>query len=282
MQIGNVLLHPNHRTFSDFKYSHFPPTFPITTRLRQYLPTLNIEPVIMLTSTSMSLLFAILPLFIYYARCVELFKHTHGNETEQYCVQISNSNQSNNATQSDEDVLQVGWGLNNEWMLPLIQMDVASLTMWRHLAHNIPSIVSSLLLGAWADAGQAGRKLPLLVAFIGPNISHILVVVCTIIYYDVSIFTLILVADVIAGLTGGGMANMVMQMAMLTDSARKKVVYPGMSTRGRRLFAGRQRGIVPCVHRIVTGGRRRPSGSSAVSHFNNISQTSVLHVCGSV
>ncbi|CAM6006301.1 unnamed protein product [Sphagnum balticum] len=161
-------------------------------------------------------------------------------------------------------------------MLPLIQMDVASLTMWRHLAHNIPSIVSSLLLGAWADAGQAGRKLPLLVAFIGPNINHILVVVCTIIYYDVSIFTLILVADVIAGLTGGGMANMVMQMAMLTDSAREKVVHPEMSSKGRRLFAGRQRGIVPCVHRIVTGSRRWPSGSSAVSYFNNISQTSVL------
>jgi MFS family permease len=69
----------------------------------------------------------------------------------------------------------------------------------------------------------AGRKLPLMLAFFGPCFLNVTLLICTLIYDKTSIYALVIVGDIIAGVTGGGMTEMAMQMSMITDSAREKV-----------------------------------------------------------
>jgi hypothetical protein len=109
---------------------------------------------------------------------------------------------------------------------------------------SVPGIITSILLGAWSDGAGgrcqcvfkkinkiifimqksfAGRKLPLMVAFFGPCFMNVVLLVCTVIYDKTSIFTLVIIGDIIAGVTGGGMTEIVMQMSMVTDAARAKV-----------------------------------------------------------
>ncbi len=62
-----------------------------------------------------------------------------------------------------------------------------------------------------------------MLAFFGPCFLNVTLLICTLIYDTTSIYTLVIVGDIIAGVTGGGMTEMAMQMSMVTDSARDKV-----------------------------------------------------------
>ncbi len=65
--------------------------------------------------------------------------------------------------------------------------------------------------------------MPLMLVFIGPCFFNGVLLVCTLIYDKTSIYTLVIVGDFIAGLTGGSMTELSMQMTMVTDKAREKV-----------------------------------------------------------
>jgi hypothetical protein len=57
----------------------------------------------------------------------------------------------------------------------------------------------------------------------GPTAANILLLICTLVYKNTSIYPLIIIGSLLAGLTGGGMTEQAMQMSMVTDKAREKV-----------------------------------------------------------
>ncbi len=62
-----------------------------------------------------------------------------------------------------------------------------------------------------------------MLAFIGPTSVHVIMFICTIVYAKMSIYPWVILGDLLAGVTGGGMTEHAMQMAMVTDAARDKV-----------------------------------------------------------
>ena len=57
----------------------------------------------------------------------------------------------------------------------------------------------------------------------GPIAANILSVICTLVYREMSIYPLLIIGSLLAGLTGGGLTEHAMQMSMITDKAREKV-----------------------------------------------------------
>ena len=180
-------------------------------KLAAHWHEVNVEPVIILTAISFGLFGTILPLFLYWARCIEMYK-SDPNVTDVvvFCANLS-SERHHHHLMTDGD-------LNAE---DRVQIDVATLVMWVRICRCVPGVLASVLLGAWSD-GSGGRKKTLLISFIGPNVANILLLVCTIVYRRTSIYALVIIEEAVAGLTGAGITEFAIQMAMVTDRARDK------------------------------------------------------------
>uniref|UniRef100_A0A914X1J8 Major facilitator superfamily (MFS) profile domain-containing protein n=1 Tax=Plectus sambesii TaxID=2011161 RepID=A0A914X1J8_9BILA len=159
---------------------------------------INVEPVLLLASIGTSIFGSIAPLFIYFARCVQLHPELNDGVTE-FCRALSK--QSNNSV---EDA---------------IQMDVATLRKYQSVAGSLPALVIAPILGAWAD-GSGGRRRPLLLALFGNCVTSGIVLIATLTYRTSSIYPLALLWEFMGGLVGGGMVYIATSMAMVTDSAR--------------------------------------------------------------
>jgi hypothetical protein len=61
-----------------------------------------------------------------------------------------------------------------------------------------------------------------MISYVGPCVANVILVMCTIIYTQTSIYGWIIVEETVAGLTGAGMTEFAIQMSIITDEARDK------------------------------------------------------------
>ena len=90
-------------------------------------------------------------------------------------------------------------------------MDVATLVMWIRAFRCIPGIISSIILGAWADDDGGtildfptfevskilGRKSTLMIAYMGIVVANFVLLFATFIYQDTSVWGWIIFEELV-------------------------------------------------------------------------------------
>uniref|UniRef100_A0A914WY30 Uncharacterized protein n=1 Tax=Plectus sambesii TaxID=2011161 RepID=A0A914WY30_9BILA len=160
---------------------------------------INVEPVILLGAIGTGIFGQISPMFVYYARCVNLFSHDQVDIAD-FCMTLSQ-----NANRTDYE--------------DMVQSDVASLRKFQTVAGSLPALFIAPILGAWAD-GSGGRRYPLMLALLSSCISSVVALFTTLIYANTSIWVMAILWELLGGLLGGGMVFLAASMAIVTDSAR--------------------------------------------------------------
>ncbi|VDM45748.1 unnamed protein product [Toxocara canis] len=102
---------------------------------------INVEPVIFLFAIAIGLITTIQPLFLYWARCIEIFKD-YGNMTivgirnvSDLCARLSEK--------------------NNSFYQNTVEKDISTTKVFLQIASGIPTLISAPTIGVWSD-GSGG------------------------------------------------------------------------------------------------------------------------------
>ncbi|VDK45343.1 unnamed protein product [Anisakis simplex] len=174
---------------------------------------INVEPVIFLFSITFALILTVQPLFLYWARCIELFQDsknfTDGNETfhnvSELCAQLSQP--------------------NNSYYQDIVEKDIASTKILLQIASGIPTLITAPIIGAWSD-GSGGRRRPLLIGLFGLLLYSLLQFASTIFYKSVNVYTIQYLAELTIGFSGGIATIFTASFAIVTDDSRHQMA-PG-------------------------------------------------------
>uniref|UniRef100_A0A914WMB6 Uncharacterized protein n=2 Tax=Plectus sambesii TaxID=2011161 RepID=A0A914WMB6_9BILA len=165
---------------------------------------INAEPVILLSMTAYGLIATIKPLFLYWARCIQIFSHRpdmHIENVTQFCLNLTSQNN------TDQDI---------------VERDIATWAIYLQLGSSVPTLLISPILGAWAD-GSGGRKKPLILSLVGLTIYGGLQVAATATFKILSVYPFMLLAELIAGFCGGVMTLFATSFAIATDDSRDEM-----------------------------------------------------------
>uniref|UniRef100_A0A914X6W4 Uncharacterized protein n=1 Tax=Plectus sambesii TaxID=2011161 RepID=A0A914X6W4_9BILA len=154
------------------------------------------------------LLATIQPLFLYWARCVELFSGD----------QSTNSNSTINATELCARLSK------NNTLQDIVERDISTWSIYMSLGSHIPTLITAPLLGAWADS-SGGRKKPLIISIIGFTLHGIMQVVATFTYKTQSVYIWLFLSGVLSGCCGGFMTMFATCFTIVTDDSRNDLTH---------------------------------------------------------
>lgn len=103
-----------------------------------FLSKINAEPLILLAMTAIGLVTTVMPLFTYWARCLQIFSDRpdlHIKNVTEFCLNLNANN-----TTAYQDI---------------VERDIATWRIYQQLGSSLPTLLVSPILGAWAD-GSGG------------------------------------------------------------------------------------------------------------------------------
>ncbi|EPB73672.1 hypothetical protein ANCCEY_07224 [Ancylostoma ceylanicum] len=159
---------------------------------------INVEPVILMVAISLGFLSTSQPLFMYWARCVEIVNITKGYDVKNasaICAHLSNDDDFDNISN-------------------IVEKDIASTKIYLQIASSVPTLVMAPVIGTWSD--KRGRKIPLLFTIIGFFIYVVTQLLATFTYEYIRF-------------TGGVASLFGTSLTIVTDDCRNKLK-PGSST----------------------------------------------------
>ncbi|EYC21612.1 hypothetical protein Y032_0019g3926 [Ancylostoma ceylanicum] len=172
---------------------------------------INVEPVILMVAISLGFLSTSQPLFMYWARCVEIVNITKGYDVKNasaICAHLSNDDDFDNISN-------------------IVEKDIASTKIYLQIASSVPTLVMAPVIGTWSD--KRGRKIPLLFTIIGFFIYVVTQLLATFTYEYISIYYWFFAGELLIGFTGGVASLFGTSLTIVTDDCRNKLK-PGSST----------------------------------------------------
>jgi len=173
--------------------------------LQPWYKKINIEPTIFIYCFIFGLLIPVTSLFLFFARCVEIFADRspeggYGDikNATQFCMNIQRS--------------------NNTKAINEIDADVATMRIYMQLGSTLGTLCMAPILGAWAD--YAGRKKPFLIILIGLEAYVIAETLGVYFYNRINVFYFFLTAEIFSGLCGGLASMMTISLSIVSDDAR--------------------------------------------------------------
>ncbi|KAI6237439.1 hypothetical protein M3Y95_00265200 [Aphelenchoides besseyi] len=167
--------------------------------------TVNVEPTVFLFSVAFGLLIPVTSLFLFYARCVEIFagRSPDGHYTDienatHFCMQISQR--------------------NNTKAMDVVEEDVANIRIYMSIGNTFVVCIMAPVFGAWAD--KNGRRIPLIFALIGSVLYTSLQTSAVVLYDRINVFYFFFAAEVVSGLFGGLSTLFALSSSIVTDDAR--------------------------------------------------------------
>ncbi|KAJ1349301.1 hypothetical protein KIN20_004795 [Parelaphostrongylus tenuis] len=176
---------------------------------RNWRTLINVEPVIIMLSVSLGLCVISMPLFTYWARCIEIASSTHGIDPDNVTAACAQSSGSDLPFQD------------------VVAKDIASTRIYLQIVNTVPNLITAPLIGTWSD--KRGRKNPLLFTIFGFCIYSVIQLLATLTYNYISIYYFFFAGELLIGLTGGAGSLFSMTLAIVTDDCRHKLK-PGSST----------------------------------------------------
>ncbi|KAE9556683.1 hypothetical protein FO519_000089 [Halicephalobus sp. NKZ332] len=166
--------------------------------------TFNVEPAIFLFSLSFGVIGAMQTLFLYWARCVEIFKDQPGEEmrnVSKLCTEISSNN---DTTYSD-----------------MVEKDIAHTRIYMQAVSTISILISAPIIGAVSDK-VTGRRIPLLVCLFG-FASYCGLQTLSVLYYEtINVYYFMFGAEILSGILGGIPTVFTLSLAIVTDDCRNE------------------------------------------------------------
>ncbi|VDM59231.1 unnamed protein product [Angiostrongylus costaricensis] len=160
-------------------------------------------------AVSVGLYLISMPLFTYWARCIEIANSTHGFDSK-------------NVTAACAQTLGSDFPLQD-----IVEKDIASTKIYLQVVNTVPSLVTAPLVGTWSD--KRGRKNPLLFSIFGFCVYSTIQLLATLTYTYINIYYFFFVSELLLGLTGGVGSLFSTTLAIVTDDCRNKLK-PGSST----------------------------------------------------
>ncbi|EYC21609.1 hypothetical protein Y032_0019g3924 [Ancylostoma ceylanicum] len=173
--------------------------------------SVNAEPVILMLAISVGFAMTAQPLFMYWARCVEIVNTTKGYDVENasaICAHLSNDD-------------------NFDAINTVVQKDIASTRIYLQLTSGVLAMVAAPAIGTWSD--RRGRKTPLLYTLSGFFIGIVFQLLATLTYEHICIYYWLFASELVVGLTGGMGYMFGVAITVVTDDSRNKLK-PGTST----------------------------------------------------
>jgi MFS family permease len=188
-----------------------------------FLRKINAEPIILLSMTGYGMITTIMPLFLYWARCVQIFDNRPDITTNitDFCQHLTKQN----STYQNS-----------------VERDISTWRIFLQLGSGLPTLIIAPILGAWADGAggtvpflsnsincicfplfPSGRKKPLIICLLGLTIYSGLQIAATLTYKTVPVYPLLLLAELAAGLSGGTMTLFATSFAMVCDASRHQM-----------------------------------------------------------
>uniref|UniRef100_A0A914ZJ79 Proton-coupled folate transporter n=1 Tax=Parascaris univalens TaxID=6257 RepID=A0A914ZJ79_PARUN len=174
----------------------------------------NVEPVIFLFAIAFGLITTVQPLFLYWARCIEIFTHYKNftalsvHNVSDLCAHLSYEN---NTVYED-----------------IVEKDISTTKIFLQIANGVPTLLTVPIIGAWSD-GSGGRRRPLLLSLFGLFIYTLLQLGSTLSYKWIGVYHVLYVAEIFIGFTGGIASLFMTSFAIVTDDCRHEML-PGMSS----------------------------------------------------
>lgn len=177
-------------------------------------PMINVEPAIFLFALSFELVFTTQPLFLYWARCNEIFSD----------VENPTGRKINNVTDFCSHLSQMG----NSTYQDVVEKDISTAKIFLQMASSLPTLIIAPIMGAWSDRG-GGRRIPFLISLSGIMMYTLLELMGSLLYSYVNIYYLQFAAEFSIGCTGGVATVFGMSFAIVTDDSRDQMAL-GSST----------------------------------------------------
>ncbi|RCN40636.1 hypothetical protein ANCCAN_13423 [Ancylostoma caninum] len=159
-----------------------------------------------MVAISLGFLITSQPLFMYWARCVEIISTTKGYDVQNasaICARLSN----------DDDFDEIN---------TIVEKDIASTKIYLQIASSVPTFIMAPVIGTWSD--KRGRKIPLLFTISGFFIYMVFQLLATLTYEHI-----ILRIELFLGFTGGIGSVIGPTLTIVTAACRNKLK-PGSST----------------------------------------------------
>lgn len=174
----------------------------------------NVEPVIFLFATAFGLTTTMQPLFLYWARCIEIFTYYKNftalnvHNVSDLCAHLSYE--------------------NSTFYLDIVEKDISTTKIFLQIANGVPTLLTVPIIGAWSD-GSGGRRRPLLLSLFGLFIYTLLQLGSTLSYKWISVYYALYAAEIFIGFTGGIASLFMASFAIVTDDCRHQML-PGTSS----------------------------------------------------
>uniref|UniRef100_A0A7E4VI35 MFS domain-containing protein n=1 Tax=Panagrellus redivivus TaxID=6233 RepID=A0A7E4VI35_PANRE len=165
---------------------------------------INAEPAIFFFSVAFGILIGFQNLFLYWARCVEIFTErpvsTFENVTT-LCTDLSTNNDSS--------------------LLDDVEADIAKTRIYIQIVSTGTTLISAPIIGALSD-GKAGRRKPMLVCLFALIVYCALHTTAIAFYEKINVYYFLLTAETFAGCLGGLASVFTLSMAIVTDDCRNE------------------------------------------------------------
>ncbi|TKR67420.1 hypothetical protein L596_023576 [Steinernema carpocapsae] len=142
------------------------------------------------------------PLFVYWARCHQLFYQSEFNSSsvDDVCAHLGE----NNYTKYQDTV----------------ERDITTYKIYLQIANGIPTLISAPLIGTWSDR-FGGRKIPHLISLASLATYATLYMIASLTLENVSVYALMFTAETLQGVLGGYPILFSSALSMLADEARR-------------------------------------------------------------
>uniref|UniRef100_A0A0N4Z448 MFS domain-containing protein n=1 Tax=Parastrongyloides trichosuri TaxID=131310 RepID=A0A0N4Z448_PARTI len=168
---------------------------------------LNVEPTLIILSLCVGILITVIPLFLFWGRCVEM--------ADQFLPIPNNQNSTIRCANI--------FSRNETALRNAVEEDIAEMKIFIQLAGGLPTLIASPILGLWSDV-YGGRKKVLVVTLFGLVI-YTGLQLSAVLYHEVfNIWYILLLAEFIMGILGGIPTIFTSAIAILIDDSRKEMI----------------------------------------------------------
>uniref|UniRef100_A0A0N5C7F0 MFS domain-containing protein n=1 Tax=Strongyloides papillosus TaxID=174720 RepID=A0A0N5C7F0_STREA len=178
---------------------------------------LNVEPTLVILSFCVGILITVVPLFIFWGRCVEV--------ADQYSPVPVPKNIENSTLRCANIFTK-----NETFLRNSIEKDIAEMKIYMQLVGGIPTLITSPILGLWSDV-YGGRKKVLTITSLGLVIYSCLQLYATIYYDKINIWYPLMIAEFLMGCFGGIATIFTSGIAILIDDSREEMNDGGIPMR---------------------------------------------------
>ncbi|KAK0421299.1 hypothetical protein QR680_015167 [Steinernema hermaphroditum] len=177
---------------------------------RLWLKEINVEPAIFLFAITLGTMQSNGPLFVYWARCNQLFDESGlpSPSVHEVCAHLGDKNYTDYQN--------------------TVEKDITTTKIFLQIANGIPTLVFAPLIGTWSDR-YGGRKIPHLISLVSLATYATIYMVASLTINSVNIYALLFTAETLEGVLGGYPILFSSALSMLADEARRNDDMKGSS-----------------------------------------------------